>query len=180
MLDEFILRQATMADLPALQSLHAEAVRSQSLGFYDDSQIDTFLRKIGTLDPRLIGAGTYYVIVVDDEIVGSGGWGATGSVVGTDASPITQEVLLPTAAAMRSFFVSSHHARKGIARTLLGNAEEEARRAGFEIFELLATLNAIPFYVRHGYCPFEAANLRVGNCPSLPAIKMRKQDRVLQ
>ncbi len=177
---EFILRQATMTDLPALHALHATAVRSQSRGFYDNRQIDTFLRKIGTLDPQLITAGTYYVIVAEDKIVGSGGWSPSGSVVGSDTSPITQEVCVPTAAAMRSFFVSPRHLRKGIARTLLGNAEREARRAGFETFELLATLNAIPFYVRHGYCPFEAANLQVGDCPRLPAIKMRKQGHLLQ
>ena len=177
---DFILRQATMMDLPALHALHARAVRSQSRGFYNDRQIDIFLHKIGTLDPQLITAGTYYVIVAEDKIVGSGGWSTGGSVLGSNTSPLTQEVCVPTAAAIRSFFVNPRHARKGIAGILLGNAEQEARRAGFETFELLATLNAVPFYVRHGYHPFEAANLDVGDCPSLPAIKMRKQEQRLQ
>ncbi len=170
----FALRRATEGDLQALLDLHAMAVHSQAIGYYTSHQIETYLRNIGTIDTAIIAAGTYFVVLSGEELVGSGGWSPTGSCLGTADSPLTDNVSTPAVAAMRAYFVNPRHARRGIARTLLDHAETDARQAGFAAFELQATLNAVPFYVRHGYQPIEAVNLDVGDCPPVPSIKMRK------
>ena len=56
----------------------------------------------------------------------------------------------------------------------MAHAEWRAREAGYRVFELMSTLNAMTFYVRLGYRPVEAANLTTPDGPTLPAIKMFK------
>lgn len=171
----FSLRPAVLCDVVVLVALHADALRHLSSAYYDKRQIEAGLRHIGTLDPALIDAGTYFVAVSDDEIIGCGGWMPAGQLVGC-GKPNGNDIGAGTnAAAIRSVFVSPAHAGKGIASVIMKHTEAHARAAGYDVFELLSTLNAMTFYVRHQYRPVQAENIEMPGGLILPAIKMLKQ-----
>ena len=78
------LRVATMADLPALQSLIATSVRSLSTGFYTAAQIEAAITEVFGVDTQLIADRTYYVIVDAEEPVAIGGWSSRRTLYGGD------------------------------------------------------------------------------------------------
>ena len=171
---DFVIRPAVLCDLPAIKAMHADALRGLTGAYYDDRQINAALGDIGTVDPALVSAGTYFAAVIGDEIIGSGGWGPAGQLLGAGTPNGNDIGAASSAAAIRAIFVCPKHAGKGIARAIMAHVEWRARMAGHETFELLSTLNALPFYVRLGYRPVEAANIQTPDGPLLPAIKMIK------
>ena len=52
---------------------------------------------------------------------------------------------------MQSLFVSGSHHRQGIGRKLIERFEQEHISRGVTVFKLLATLQAVPFYLEMGY-----------------------------
>jgi putative acetyltransferase len=51
---------------------------------------------------------------------------------------------------------------RGAGRVLLAAAEDEVRRRGASVLSLQATLNAVPFYRRHGFMRQERSTVRRG------------------
>jgi hypothetical protein len=62
--------------------------------------------------------------------------------------------------------------------TVLDYAVYDARRAGFETFELMATLPGVPLYLACGYVEVEQATLDLPDGMHLGAIRMKKRYRV--
>jgi GNAT superfamily N-acetyltransferase len=52
---------------------------------------------------------------------------------------------------LQSLFVSGSHHRQGIGRKLIEHFEQEHISRGVTVFKLLATLQAVPFYLEMGY-----------------------------
>jgi GNAT superfamily N-acetyltransferase len=52
---------------------------------------------------------------------------------------------------LQSLFVSGKYHRRGIGQVLVRKFEQEYIRRGVNVFKLLATLHAVPFYVSIGY-----------------------------
>ena len=82
---QFLLRQATAMDIPALRSLIALSVRELQKDDYSSAQIDGALGHTLGLDTQLIEDGTYFVAEPVEQgglepveqgglIVGCGGW----------------------------------------------------------------------------------------------------------
>lgn len=149
-----IVRQATLADLPALDELIATSVRRLSAGFYSPEQIEAALECIFGVDSQLIEDGTYFIIGGDAGPAAAGGWSARRTLYGGDQSKEGSDPRLDPRsepARIRAFFVHPTHARCGLARQLYHVCERAARAAGFRQLELMATLPGEPLYRALGF-----------------------------
>jgi hypothetical protein len=70
-----------MADVSELTALMDAAISELQTGFLDDSQIEAS-RTIMGLDTELIEDGTYFVVAIDGEVAGCGGWSRRATLYG--------------------------------------------------------------------------------------------------
>jgi N-acetylglutamate synthase-like GNAT family acetyltransferase len=174
----FTLRKATLDDRPAIEELIKASARGLSRAEYSDEQIEGAIRTVFGVDTNLIEDGTYFVADSDGELIGCGGWSKRRTLFGgdqyttRDASALNPET---EPAKIRAFFVHPEHARKGVARAILMACENEARAAGFQALELMATLPGIKFYEASGYQGTESVELIVGDGIVIGLVPMKKE-----
>jgi len=171
------LRNATLADVPALSALIARSARGLSAADYRSEQIEGALRGAFGVDTQLLADETYFVVEDAGQIVGCGGWSFRATLFGGDAragrdastlDPKTQ------AAKIRAFFVDPDHARRGIGSMLLDRCEEEARAHGYARVELMATLPGVKLYAARGYAGSAQVQFDVGSGEQIEFIPMHK------
>jgi GNAT superfamily N-acetyltransferase len=174
----FTLRKATLDDRPGIEELIKLSARGLSRADYSDQQIEGAIRTVFGVDTNLIEDGTYFVVESGGELIGCGGWSKRRTLFGGDQyqtrdasalDPITEP------AKIRAFFVHPAHARKGVARAILNACESEAKAAGFQALELMATLPGIKFYEASGYQGTESVELSVGDGIVIGLAPMRKE-----
>jgi GNAT superfamily N-acetyltransferase len=149
-----VIRQATLADRPALEALIALSARELSRGDYTPEQIEGALRGAFGVDTQLILDRTYFVVEVDGVIAGCGGWSRRRTLFGGDARAERDSAELDPAtdaAKIRAFFIHPDYARRGLGRAILEQCETAARQHGFKRFELMATLPGLRLYRACGY-----------------------------
>lgn len=171
------LRLARVADIPALQQLIAQSVRQLSAGYYTPEQIESALVHVLGIDTQLITDGTYFVVELDGQIVGCGGWSKRKTLFGGDQMKAGEDNLLdPTSepARIRAFFVHPDFARRGIGKQIITACERAATAAGFRQLELAATLPGEPMYVAAGYEAVERWGHRLPDGVVLPLVRMKK------
>jgi N-acetylglutamate synthase-like GNAT family acetyltransferase len=170
------LRLATYADIPALRQLIELSVRSLSLGYYTELQIESALRYLFGPDTQLITDQTYYV--VDDgagELTGAGGWSRRRTLYGGDQMKESADPLLnpgTDAARLRAFFVHPAAARCGLGRWLFQRCVMDAAQAGFQRLELVATLPGERFYLALGFEPSERSVVTLADGEKLEVVRM--------
>lgn len=175
------LRAALHPDVPVIQDLIKESVRGLSVGFYDPAQIEVAIAQVFGVDTQLIDDGTYFVIEENADaarrLVAAGGWSARRTLFGGDQMKQTANPLLDPAtepARIRAFFVHPDMARRGLARMLFAQCENDARTAGFREFVLMATLPGQPLYRSLGFTDMEAVELPMTGGVVLPLVRMIK------
>jgi GNAT superfamily N-acetyltransferase len=175
----FLLRVATVEDIPALQELIARSIRGLGAADYSLAQIEAALSGAFGVDTTLIRDGSYFVATdAGDAIVGCGGWSRRRTLFGSDARAERDESWLDPrteAAKIRAFFVDPAHARQGIGQAILERSEAEARQAGFTSLTLMATLPGVPFYERLGYVVGPAINYPLPGGLEIRFVPMSKQ-----
>lgn len=177
---QFLLRQATAMDIPALRSLIEDSVRGLQKDDYSSVQIDGALGHALGLDTQLIDDGTYFVAEAVEEgrpIVGCGGWSNRKTLYGSDHGPNRENAFLDPktdAAKIRAIFVHPQWARKGLGTLILKHCEEAAQRAGFGTLEMGSTLTGVPLYALKGYVPRENVAIPLPNGETLPIVHMVK------
>jgi N-acetylglutamate synthase-like GNAT family acetyltransferase len=172
------IRRATNEDIPALEHLISNSVRSLSRNYYTDQQIESALVNIFGVDTQLIVDGTYYVGEAAGQVVGCGGWSKRKTLFGGDQTKAGEDVLLDPdvePARIRAFFVHPDWARRGIGSRILEACEKEALKAGFNVLELVATLPGEPFYRTFGYEVEERIEIALPGEQVLPAVRMKKR-----
>lgn len=128
----FTIRLATLADAEALCALHKDAVRSLCLGAYTAEEIEAWLRErepAGYRHAMTQGGETMLVAERD------------GAVAGFASSKATM---------LFGLYVDPAKGR-GAGQVLLQAAEDGIRQGGADVLSLQSTLNAVPFYRKHGY-----------------------------
>lgn len=163
-------------DLDALRALMDAAISELQAPFLDARQIESS-RTIMGLDTQLVDDGTYFVVDVDGELAGCGGWSRRATLYGGDQSPGRSAALLDPAtdaARVRAMYTHPRHTRKGVGRLILTLCENAARAEGFTTVELMATLAGEPLYRACGYEPLERIVDDRGGA-GVPLIRMRKQ-----
>ena len=169
-----------MDDRESIKELIAASVRSLSREYYSDSQIESAIATVFGVDTDLIEDGTYFVVEIDGQLAGCGGWSKRKTLFGGDQySSRDTGYLDPESepAKIRAFFIHPDHARKGIARAILRRCEEEARAQGFRALELMATLPGIEFYKSCGFVETGDFNLNLTDTVKLELVPMRKELR---
>jgi len=174
---EFPIRCATPDDTPALRALIDRSVRGLQAGDYSPGQIDAALAKVFGVDSRLIADGTYFVVTLDEILVGCGGWSRRRTLYGGDQWSGREDSLLDPArdaAKIRAFFVDPAYARRGIGTLILRTCERAAIEAGFRRLEMGSTLTGVALYRAHSYVEVERAEVPLGDGLTLPIVRMEK------
>lgn len=168
-------RLAVRADLPALRPVIDAAIDELQRGFLDAPQIAASHQIMG-VDNQLIDDGTYFVVEVDGEVAGCGGWSRRATLYGADHTPGRDARLLDPAreaARVRAMYTHPRFARRGVGRLILTRCEEAATAEGFTRLELMATLAGVPLYLAAG---FEAVANEVDGSAGvqIPLVRMVK------
>lgn len=172
------IRKARIEDRKAIQQLIAVSARQLSRDYYSDTQIETAIKTVFGVDTDLIADGTYFVVEINGELAGCGGWSKRKTLFGGDQySSRDTGYLDPQSepAKIRAFFIHPEHARKGIARAILTECETEARAQGFRALELMATLPGIEFYKSCGFTATGNLDLDLSEGVKLELVPMRKE-----
>ena len=168
-------RLASREDLDALRALMDAAIAELQKPFLDAQQVASS-RTIMGLDTQLIDDGTYFVVEIDGELAGCGGWSRRATLYGGDQTPGRDAALLDPskdAARVRAMYTNPLHVRKGVGRLILSLCEEAARREGFARVELMATMAGEPLYRACGYEAVERILDDRGGAP-VPMLRMTK------
>jgi hypothetical protein len=91
-----LVRLATRKDLPRIQRIAEAAIDQLQRGFLDPAQIQSS-RAIMGVDAQLIDDGTYFVVEIDGELAGCGGWSRRATLYGGDHSAGRSAALLDPA-----------------------------------------------------------------------------------
>lgn len=169
-------RLAVPSDVPALTALMELAISELQKAHLDSAQIEAS-RLIMGLDTQLIEDGTYYVVEIDGDVAGCGGWSRRSTVYGGDQSPGRDESLLDPekdAARVRAMYTHPSHARRGVGRRVLQVCEDAARAEGFHRTVLVSTLAGEPLYRACGYEEIERFYDSRGGEP-VPLVRMEKE-----
>ncbi|MBS1532284.1 MAG: GNAT family N-acetyltransferase [Bacteroidetes bacterium] len=170
-------RPAKFEDINQLNELIAASVRGLSTAHYTTAQIESAMQYIFGVDTQLISDGTYYVVELDNMMVGCGGWSKRNTLYGGDQHKDNADPLLDPAkdaARIRAFFVHPDHARQGIGRHIINVCEDAAKLNGFKRFELGATLPGLPLYLAMGYHVVEPVDAILPDGNILEIVKMTK------
>lgn len=170
-----VSRLATHSDLDALRTLMDAAISELQKPFLDERQIASS-RAIMGLDTQLIDDGTYFVVEVDGELAGCGGWSRRATLYGGDESPgRSPDLLDPSrdAARIRAMYTHPGFTRRGVGRMILSLCEQAARSEGFRRVELMSTLAGEPLYRACGYVAGERVNDDRGGA-AVPLVRMQK------
>jgi GNAT superfamily N-acetyltransferase len=185
------IRLATLEEIPALGELIEESVRRLQAQDYTAVQIEGALKTVFGVDSKLIADGTYIVAEAQCDlsgrqksaeskpvIVGCGGWSKRKTLYGGDHWTAREDSLLDPvhdAAKIRAFFMHPDWARRGIGSLILEACEHAARAAGFQRFEMGATLTGAKFFGTRGYTAVKPMAIPLVNGETLPVIHMEKQ-----
>jgi GNAT superfamily N-acetyltransferase len=173
------LRIATLDDSEAIRDLIARSIRQLGADDYSGAQIEAALQGAFGLDTRLISDGTYFVVAdAEGQIVGCGGWGRRKTLFGSDSRAERDDAWLDPAvdaAKIRAFFVDPLHARRGLGRRILEQCERAANRAGFQRFEMMATLPGVRLYGACGYVAEPPVNYPLPGGLQIRFVPMHKQ-----
>lgn len=174
----YIIRPATLDEVPVLQALIAESVRVLQASDYDDAQREAAIRLVYGVDTKLIHDGTYYAVELEGRIVACGGWSRRRTLFGGDQHTASRqpELLDPAkdAAKIRAFFVRPGWERRGIGSALLRACEQAAVAEGFRLLEMGSTLTGVPLYSAHGYSEVERIEVPLENGLTMTVVRMAK------
>lgn len=184
MLPSIHIRHAVPADVPALRMLINASVRQLQAQDYAPAQIEGALQTVFGVDSQLIADQTYFVAEAtppagsDPIAVGCGGWSKRKTLYGSDHWTGREDALLDPrhdAAKIRAFFIHPEWARRGIGTVILETCERAAKSAGFQRFEMGATLTGVRLFSARGYVAMENLKVPLPNGELLPVVRMSKQ-----
>lgn len=173
----FTHRLANADDLQALRALMTRAIERLQDDFLTPEEVHASHKVMG-LDTQLVLDGTYFVVELDGQIVGGGGWSWRATLYGGDDSIVTREPLAldpaRDSAKIRAMYTDPDFARRGIGSTILRLCEAAARDAGFSRAEMMATMAGEPLYRAFGYLPIESVLSAPIDGVQVPLLRMEK------
>jgi GNAT superfamily N-acetyltransferase len=175
--EPFRLRAARRDDISQIERLIDRSVRALSVGFYDDTQIESALRFMFGVDSQLVDDGTYHVVEAAGALAAAGGWSRRRTLFGGDRWKHGADEPLDASrepARIRAFFVDPAWSRRGLGRALFDVCRRDARAAGFGRLELMATLPGEPLYRALGFAADERIELSLPDGVKVPLVRMSR------
>lgn len=172
----FGYRLATPDDIPAIAALMERAIGELQRGFLSSEQIAASRAHMG-LDSQIIRDGGYFLVEIDGQLAGCGGWSARATLFGGDASGGRNPAMLDPAvdaARIRAMYTDPGFARRGVGRLIIALCEDAARAAGFRRTEMAATLAGVPLYESCGYSVIERFEAVAADGVPVPLVRMGK------
>ncbi len=163
-MQNLILRPATLADLAEVHAGQARAITHACAPFYEAGTLRRFVTAGGLIAASVLDAGAYRVAVRDGRIVAGTGW--------SDTAPRLPGVAPGAEAWLRGVFAVPEEAGRGTGRRLVDAVLAELQETGGCRVDLLATLNAVPFYRRLGWCSVRAVSLPMPPMPDMATVWM--------
>ena len=160
-----------------LEALIIHSTRTLQAAYYSLDQLEGAIGSVFGVDTQLIKDSTYFVAADENTLIGCGGWSQRKTLYGGDQGKAGEDPLrdpMTEPAMIRAFFVHPAHTRKGIARHLLHLCEAAAIQAGFQSFEIIATLAGEPLYAASDYEVVSRFDIHLVNGADLPVVRMRK------
>jgi GNAT superfamily N-acetyltransferase len=176
----FSHRLATSADLPELEALMHQSIRTFVGAYLDPARVDASFDIMG-VDTQLIDDGTYFVVECDNRIAGCGGWSRRATMFGGDHSrgrdarllnPVTEP------ARVRAMYTHPDFGRRGVGRFVLSLCEAAAAREEFRSLELVATVAGEPLYLACGFVVIERIEVPTSKAVTVPCARMAKRIEV--
>ena len=143
--------------------------------FLTDEQVESS-RAIMGIDTQLVDDGTYYVVEIDGQIAGCGGWSRRATLYGHDSSGGRDpRVLDPStdAARVRAMYTDPAFVRQGVGWRILEECERAAAAEGFTRLQLAGTLAGAPLYEAYGFVEVGRVEDASGGAP-VPILRMEK------
>jgi GNAT superfamily N-acetyltransferase len=175
-MDNHTHRLAVPADMPALTVLMNQAIAGLLPQFLSPAEVEASFAVMG-LDTQLIADGTYFVIELDGQIAGCGGWSRRATLFGGNHTAGRDARLLDPkteAARVRAMYTSPAFTRRGVGRKILELCEAAAKAEGFASVELGATMGGKPLYEVCGYKPIELMMVPTPSGVNVPILRMGK------
>ncbi len=174
-----MLRRARAEEIAAITVTMKASARELGAAFYDARQNVSFEEHVAVCDEQLVDDQTYFVVEGDAAvpIAACGGWSKRDKLfTGNDGAAGGSRLLVPgqEPARVRAMFVHPAFARRGLGTKILVACEDDARREGFTVAEMMATLPGIPLYRACGYEDVEPFDVILPDGVRLPCLRMRK------
>ena len=170
-------RLAKVTDLPALKVLMDAAIGELQTDFLAPEEVIASRGVMG-IDTQLIRDGTYFLVEIDGQLAGCGGWSRRSTLYGGDHSTELRDdnLLDPKvdAARVRAMYTHPNFTRRGVGRAVLAASEAAAKAEGFSRVELMATLSGEPLYRACGYVEIERVFSPPVNGVRVPLVRMGK------
>jgi GNAT superfamily N-acetyltransferase len=158
------LRVATLEDADAVSSVLGPSYTRLMAAAYPPDLLARTLPAITRANPALLESGRYYLVESESgEPAGCGGW---------SPDPPGRRDDDPERAHIRHFATHPDWTRRGVGRLLYDRCADDARAAGFTLFEAWASLNGESFYAALGFRPLERIETRMPGGVLFPAIRM--------
>src|SRR5580698_4062308 len=122
---DLTIRLATAADLAVLRGITAVAIAENLKPFLPPELIRASEKVMG-LDTTLVEDGTYWIVFVEGEPAGCGGWSRRNTLYGGDHTGGRNAALLDPAvdaARVRAMYTHPSFIRQGIGRLILDSCE---------------------------------------------------------
>jgi len=175
-MDNHTHRLAVPADMPTLTVLMNQAIAGLLPQFLSPAEVQASFAVMG-LDTQLIEDGTYFVVELDGQIAGCGGWSRRATLFGGNHTAGRDARLLDPKsepARVRAMYTSPAFTRRGVGRKILELCEAAAKAEGFKSVELGATMGGQPLYEACGYKPIELMMVPTPNGVNVPILRMGK------
>ena len=175
-MDNFTCRLASQSDLPQLTALMNAAIAGLLPQFLPPAEVEASFAIMG-LDTQLIEDGTYFIVEIDGQLAGCGGWSRRATLFGGNHTAGRDARLLDPKrepARVRAMYTSPAFTRRGVGRKVLELCEGAARDEGFTQVELAATMGGKPLYEASGYQPIELMMVDTPTGVQVPILRMGK------
>lgn len=174
--NDIYIRRAQMIDIAGMRAMQERSMRIIGRPYYAEDVLETFLRKVSTMDDAVVAEGHYFAAIdIAGNYVGSGGWSrrAPGYSAHGDSASLSPDSRAENAL-VRSVFVDPDRARAGIGSGLMRHIEQDAYRHGVRDLRLMATLSGVDFYHARGYLATGSGQIDLGDNICFGYVEMAK------
>jgi len=151
------IRKAELSDIDSIFWIFETAIRGLAKEHYTPEQIEAWIA--GLTPQKLAATITYYNTFVAE----------------LDGKPAGFVIIDLANGEIKALYVAADYVRLGVGTRLFEHIEQHARKHGLKSLHLRASLNAYPFYKKHGYMEVERIAYQMSNEIALDCINMKKQ-----